>query len=1015
MKRYKYILFILSLVLSLYWTDAAYAQKKRAKQVISGKVVDQDGNGVAGVLITADEGASKTTSLANGIFKLQIQAGGVMLFEKRGYEQMMMNDADFAQSGNVAKLQKTELYKGESNKVYLPFQSLERNRLAGHVSVVNPSEELQKDTRYGIGTAIAGKVPGMQGSWNLHGIGNATVVIDGVPRSANNFNLQEIEQITILKDPVSRMLYGADADNGVIFITTKHGAANKRVININLETGLQTAISFPKYLNSATYMEKYNEAYKNDGNLTNYFADDLIKNTRAKIDPVLYPDNNYIGSDIVKNYTNFTNFYAETSGGNQKAQYFMNLGWKHNEGWIKAAEKDYSDLMSVRGNVDYQVNRWMKMNADVVAIFNITNSPNCGDFWSLSSSTLPNTSPLLLPISRISNFDQLEYPSVVNGGYLLGGSSIYQSNVYADILRKGTQTTMDRFLQFNTGVDIDLSGITKGLSAKGFLTFDFTNRFVQNFANEYAVYFPDGFDSDGNFTVSKIGVDKVTTQKSVNANDMYFSRNIGLYGTINYDRSWLDGKHALTAVAVAYRTQFTEEDVFQQQKRLNFGVQANYMFNERYIIEGGAVALGSSKLARNNRFGVAPSVAVAWIASNENFLKSAGFIDYLKVRAGYGVLLNDNWSSGTYKGYFLYEPYYQQGGIFNYSNGTFKNNEINMPGTLNDITWQKRKEFTAGFEVITLNHRLLFEASYFNSKSYDNLSTLTNAPATLGGISRYINYNATRHSGFEAGINYKEQFGEFRLQAGVNMVYSKGKVIKKDESVYNLPTNKHLSSVGSPSDAMLALTAVGLYGKDDFDSYGQLLSTLPKVTYGAVQEGDIKYLDYNKDGVINDDDRTIIGNSSNRFQFGITIDLTYKNWQLFILGTGAYGGKAYMNSNYYWLKGTTAKYSEVALQAYNSVTNPDPNAKYPRLTTTNGNNNYRNSTFWIYDKSQFSLATVQLGYNIKFKPTSAIKNMSVYLRGGNLLMIAKNKDLLQLNVGSSPQNRVFAFGVVSAF
>lgn len=1014
MKIYIYMLFSLLIVANSLFVENVSAQKKQERKVITGKVINTDGEPLAGVLVTADEGVSKAISTANGTFELYAYSDEEISLKKIGYEQQVIKKIEFDTAGNIATLDRNEIFTGTSNNVNLPFKTIERKRIAGLVSVISAEAELARDTRYNIGSAIGGKVAGMQGSWNIHGLGNATVVIDGVPRSVTNFNLQEVEQITVLKDPISRMLYGADSDAGVIFITTKKGELNKNKISANLEQGIQTAIAYPKYLNAATYMQKYNEAWRNDGNLSDYYSQELIGNTRGKVDPVLYPDNNYLGEDMVGAFTNFTNFYAEASGGNQRAQYFINLGWKHNEGWIKAAEKDNSDLFSVRGNVAYKVNDWLKMNTDVVAIFDISNRPNCGDFWSQSTTVRPNEITQLLPISRISNFDQLDAPTVIDGQYLLGGSGLYQSNVYADLLRKGTQTTLDRYLQFNTGLDFDLSRVTPGLTAKAFLTFDFTNKFVQLFANQYAVYEPTTFDADGNFNVVKIGEDKVTTQKSVDAANMYFNRNFGLYATINYNRTFFD-KHAISAVGVAYATQFTEKSVFQQKRRLNFGVQGNYMFDSKYIVEGGVMVQGSSKLAPENRMGAAPSGALAWIVSNEGFLSDSDIIDYLKIRTGYGLLLNDNWTAGTYNGYFLYEPYYQQGGVFNYYNGTYKNNEMNAPSVRNNITWQKRKEFTAGFEAYMFNERFWIEATYFNSLSYNNLTSVSNAPATLGDISRYWNYNATRYAGFEVGVKYREQLADFKIETGLNLLYSKGKITQRDEAVYNTPETQHLSSVGKASDSMWGLTSLGLYTAADFDQYGQLSAELPTVSYGSVQEGDIKYLDYNGDGIINDDDRSVIGNSSNRLQVGVTIDLSYKNWQLFVLGTGAYGGKGYTNSNYYWLRGTTAKYSEVALQSYHPVNNPDSNAQYPRLTTTNGNNNYRNSTFWMYDKSQFSLAAVQLGYNLKLKPSSPVSNIAFYLRGSNLLTIAKDKDILQLSVGSTPQSRVFALGIVTTF
>jgi len=332
----------------------------------------------------------------------------------------------------------------------------------------------------------------------------------------------------------------------------------------------------------------------------------------------------------------------------------------------------------------------------------------------------------------------------------------------------------------------------------------------------------------------------------------------------------------------------------------------------------------------------------------------------------------------------------------------------------NSYTFQTRKEFVGGFDAYVLNKKLWIESSYWNSLSSGNLVDLTNKSPDILGLVPVGNYNDTRYQGFELGLNYNDQFGDFKMNLGVFYIYAKSTITKWEEPVYPAE-NAHLSRVGTSANAMWGLTDMGLYSASDFESDGTtLVAGLPVPSYGVVRPGDIKYKDVNGDGIIDSDDQTALGLNSNNQQLSLNIDLKYKNWQLFILGIGSWGGNGYINSDYYWFRGNEAKYSDVALNAFDPE-NPDPNADYPRLSLGNGDNNYKNSTFWMYDRSRFSISAVQLGYDLRLAPSAALKSLKLYARGSNLLSVGKDIDILQLNWDSAPQSRVFALGVVANF
>lgn len=1000
--------------------------KKVIKNLVSGQVFDEKGNPASSVLVTANEGADETYTDADGKFSLEINQGSTMLFELDGYKKVSINETQFKSKLNRVVLSTIGIANIDG-VVVLPYQTLQHYRTTGSVSAIDPEKELDRDTRFSLASAIYGKVPGMTGGKNIHGLGTSIVIIDGIKRDETYVNMLEIESITVLKDVVSRMLYGAEGDQGVILVKTKSGTANKKIAKVNVEQGVMQALQYPKFLNATQYMTAYNKAQQNDASFAGTalalpkYPQAMKYDSLNNADPVLYPNNDYYGSDYVKSMTNYTNVYSELSGGNTTTQYFLNLGLNHSAGWTKIGNNDSRDVMNIHGKVDFKVNSWLKMNSEVVGVFDITNLPNVNtyntdgsinlDYWGKASTYLPNTQTLLIPVSRITNPGIIPSSSLIDGQYVLGGSSVYQTSLLGDMTRSGSNMTMNRFMQFNTGFDMNLKDITKGLTAKGLFSLNFNNTYQKSILHKYSVYQMGVVDTLGNFPVTQVGVDNKTSQQT--NTQTYFDRTIAGYVSLNYDRTF--GDHAIAAVLVGSFNQYTQNAIFQQNKNVKLGLQANYSFKERFLFDVGLLSQGSSKLPTGNKFGIAPSVGLGWIASRENFMKDIKAIDYLKLRASYGVLQNDNWIIGNYNGYYLYETNYSTSGNYVYGNGAATNAQVLINSFGSNISWQTRKEFVAGIDLSMFNNKTWLEASYFNSENGNVVTQMTNnSPSTLGSIPIFENFNSTVYQGVEVGVKHTEKVGTFSITVGANYMYSANKITKIDEPVYNLPINMHLKQVGTSSNSLWGLTSAGLYMPSDFDDSGKLLTALPTPTYGNVRPGDIKYVDFNNDGKINANDRNVLGLSGNNQIVSFDLDIKYGNWQLYTLAIGQMGGKGFTNSSYYWFKGTSAMYSTVALGAFDPL-NPDPNAAYPRLSLSNGSNNYNNSSFWMYDKSNFSLAVVQLGYNFKFKQNSAISGLKLYGRANNLLTIAKDLEIQKLNYQSDPQNRTFSVGLSASF
>lgn len=959
-------------------------------------VVDQEGNPVPNAIVYGNEGSRIARTGSDGSFSITVTEQTPLLVEAPGYASVKITPVLSVIPAETV-LKGLPYQMAETDDVNIPFGTLKRRHLSGSVSVLNPGELLDHDARQDVYSALNGRVPGLFGNQNVYGLGNAVFVVDGIPRPPFFINLQEVSQITVLKDAPSRNLYGAQADVPVVLITTKRGQAYKRQLNVRLETGLQNPISFPNYLGAADYMTLYNEALDNDNRAPRY--DSLtIANTRNKLDPALYPDEDYFNSTYLKNMKNYYRLITESSGGNEVATYYAYLGWSRNEGLMALGRGDRQDNINLRGNVDYQINDYMKMRFDGVTTFVLNRGYN-GDFWGNASTFIPNQAPVLVPVTDSA---LLATASLIDGKYILGGTSVYQTNIYGDLVSAGYKNSLARVLQFNTGLDFDLNFIAEGLTARTFLTFDLYNYYETQLLNTYAVYEPrlvSGTNGDS-LTYIKTGLD--IRQGNESLINPFSYRRIGIYGTLNYHKI-INNTHEINATGVAYRDQIQVAGEIHQGKNLHFGLQANYSYRNRYLAQVSTVVAGSPRFSEENRYAFSPALSLGWILTEEDFMDS-GFFDFLKVRAGWGLIHTD----AGFADYYLYQTNYTQGAWFDYNHGVVRNRVRNIASVGNpDIEWVKRQQWSAGFEALVMNRSLMLEGGYFRSRLYDVLTTRTNFyPQTIGTLP-LENYNAYLNNGMEFGLNYTRKLGEIDVSLGSNLVYAVPKVLQMDEPVYEWD---YLVRTGKPTDARFGWVALGLFR--DWDEIND--PSTPVQTFGEVRPGDIRYKDLNEDGVIDDNDVEMIGYSSARFQYSLNLRLNYRMFELFVIGTGQTGQSSYFTNQYYWVYGER-KYSEVVLDRWTPET--AETATYPRLSSTNNSNNFRNSTFWLYDNNWFTLHAVQLNMSLPYRlvEKSFLKGLQVYLRGSNLLTISPIREKKELNIGSEPQYRLYAIGLNASF
>lgn len=897
--------------------------------------------------------------------------------------------------------------------VNLIFNTTTNRKTTGSVSVFDVEKEMKSDMS---GSYLL-KAPGMFGNTNTWGTGNAVIVVDGIQREGSFLNYVselEIESLVVLKDALSKAMYGAAGDQGVILINTKRGEVGEHKLRIVGQVATVAPRALPNYLDAANYMEKYNQAQLNDGGdpASLAYSQQTIDATRSGENPARYPDNDFYSQDYLKSYTNHYSVFADLIGGSEKARYYMNTSWDRSNGFLNAPQNEVIDVLKFRGNLDFFINKYMSMGIDAFASVDQIIVPKAGDYFNRFATIKPNDYPELWDPNLIVN-DELRLPILESAnlvdGQLLGGNASFLDNMMGDMTQNGNVKYMRRNLQFSGKLDFDLSFITKGLSAKGYGGMQFYNSLYTRQEPSYAVYEPIFDDITGEVTdVTVHGKDEAANKYHAINDESDFYRQTSYYATLNYNRSF--GAHDISAVALINGNQFTWNAEIQNSVALTTGVSANYMYGNKYIAEVSVMGVGSRKLEEGKRMEPAPAFGLGWVLSEEGFMSDNSLIDYLKLRSSYGISKNDNWNN-----YYLHTLKFDRGNNFQYGNRSYRNGETSYYTLSNDIMMQTRRDISVGIDATLLNKAMNVELGYFNSASLDNITEMTSTYPQLLGYENlvYHNYNSDVTQGIEFGMNYTQNLSsDLIMTAGVALTHISPEITKREEPGYE-GIDAALLREGTATDAMWALLSDGLYSDSDFNADGTLTAALPVPTYGEVKPGDIKYLDQNSDGVINQLDQRIVGNGQ-RTQYSLYLDLKFKNFEFYVLGTGLAGDANYRSGSYYRVFGN-AKYSEMANEAWNP-NSPDVNATHPRLSTTDASNNNRNSDYWLYKNNRFMIPTMQLTYHFDGGSKFAfLKDSRIYARGGNLLVFGKNKQYTEVVPSGYPTTRSLQIGFVTSF
>jgi len=1043
MKKYifTYILIKTILVLSgMIITTALQAQNgKTPLQQFEFTVTDEESNPLSGVQIAVADGFFNLVTDEFGVAKLKADAGDFLTIKLAGYEIKFISLAKILEN-NLIVLKKSKLFISSEDNVPLPFNSIKKRNISSSAKVLSGSQ-LESYPTSDIRNSFSGLVTGLEvverngapgltaeetlGSYgitqkvSLYSRGGSPIfIIDDLQVDITEMPLDphEIETVTVVKDIVGKAMYGPDAANGIVYIKTKHGRKNERLLDVNTESGISMTDRFPEWVSGSDYARLNNQARQNSGMLPMYSDDDISE--YAKNDPYnLYHPNINFRNLMFKDNRSYSRMNVSAGGGNEKVQYYAYLGYTgEGDNYNMGSSSDYNRI-NARSNIDIKITEDLKVKLGIYGGLTLRNSPNYGYFTAESNTSfaliemnsvlddITSTPPIAFPIYAAYNEEE-NIP-------WYGVSSSYGSNPIGNLNANGYYTESTRTSAANIALDYDLSKFIPGLKSRTFGTFNILNLIRIGKSENYVAYTATpSSTTDGRDTILLTKVhDGVDMADQIKLHDYYYQR-LSFYETLSYDKSI--GNHDLQLGLTYLLSNGMKEAVREPVRQQNAVLSALYSFSDKYSIQGIMNYAGTSSFAKSERYGLFPSLGVSWIISEENFMKKLQFIDYLKLRAETGVLgydglsstfyYNDNWGTNTSGATF--GPYTtNQWFGSDTDNSVYRSypNRISNP----DLTWEKRKEVSIGIDALLFKQKLSLELSYYNNTRDGIISKLENVVPYFTGIyaaSPWQNYDKIKYYGLETGLQFTDKIGKVGYSFGGNATIQNSKILKYDEPNYR---ESYLSRIGKPADAWFGQTYLGRYVSDA--EAQSVIQNYDELLYA----GDLKYKDLNSDGSIDDNDKSQVGHTSPRLIYAINLKLSYMNFDLTAVGTGRAFYDIPLTNRYFW--------NGWGDNTYSKFVQDNIGGAYPRLTYQKVNNNFTASDFWLVKGGFFKIQNVELAYNLILKNKKAIgaKSIKFYTRGSNLLTFSKVKDVDPESVSSGisvyPLSRAFTCGIKLTF
>lgn len=936
------------------------------------------------------------------------------------------------------------------------------------------TKELLKSPSGSVANALSGAVTGLSsiqpsgqpGAENpsiyIRGTGSLSdelskplILVDGVERSFFQMDSHEIESITVLKDAASTAVFGVRGANGVVLVTTRRGVSGKPVISLNSSFGLTQALRNLKGVDSYTYATLYNEAQLTDNpSLTESqlgFSPFVIDMFRTNEDPIMFPNvdwNDY----LFKNLAWQTQHNLTLSGGGERFRYFVSLGYLLQDGMLKQLGESYDPnyqykRFNYRSNVDIDITKSTLLKVNIGGHVGAKREPRTDELWRKVLWSTPFSSPGIVDGRLISNIYSNRYISIGERSCPLDYYYNYGYNV-----------DTDNVLNLDLALEQKLDFITPGLSM------NIKGAYNTNY-NVKASRAPSGADS----MCTPIYLGSIETP-GMDFWDPRFDRTIvyqtdgvsGLHEQMSYGEEVGRGRNWYGEFSLNYSRSFGDHDVsalflYNQSKKyypetkidgkvfymdiptayVGYVGRMTYAYKKRYMVDLNAGYNGSENFAPDKRFGFFPAVSAGWILSEEKFMKKQKVIDFLKLRASYGIVGNDKmenarflYMAGAWSGYNTVAKG-QGSWQFGKDGGTgllpdAKENTMGNP----DVTWEKVAKQNYGIDLKMFDSRLSLTADVFFEKRKDILSTRNTLPAITDINLPKINLGKVNNHGYELSLGWNDRAGKVDYWLKANVSYAKNKIIYMDEVVPNEP---YMAETGRSTGLTYGYIFDRFLQKDDFDADGNLKKDengrqiLPQMALGTPRPGDALFKDLNGDGVINGDDKTRFGYAERPdYVFGFLGGLKWKNFEFSMQWTAAMNASRILDGEYRNAFGSTNSRMLLKFLADGRWTEENPNSRFPRLTFMNKSHYLQTSDLWLMNGSYLRLKTAEISYTLPrkdFLKKVGIESVRFYCNGYNLLTLFSDLNDIDIDPegvtdggnNNYPNIRIYNFGVNISF
>jgi TonB-linked SusC/RagA family outer membrane protein len=987
------ILLIFCALICLFSSNKLIAQNEEISTVkMTSIIVDEKGNPMSDVVVKAFNSKDIAVTRKDGSFEIEVSSNkdDALSILASGYDHKIVKVVNGSSASENIVLNKEVLFKGD-NAVSLPYKETTSDKNVSSIYTIS-GKELESCPSTSLLQALAGLVPGLTIDQYTSTPGDeivyayirneqATTYVDGIARDVSDLSVFEVESVQILRDLSSRAALGIMGSSPVLWIVTKNGKSYNREVGVSAEYGMSMPTSLPQYVDAFDYATLYNQALANDG-MAPYYSEEALQAYKNNSDPVKYPNVDYL-SKYVKPSAPFMRANIDFSGGDKKVNYYTLFNYVGSRGLESMGETQKSDRFKLRANVNIKLNDFISMNV------NLSGTYKTGRFLRGNTYIYNNGR---LSVSRYNIFQEIARTPANAHPIYMGDKLIisddYPSNIENDLLYTGYAETSQLYTQNNASLKIDLNEWVKGLSFNAMMCLDASGNIVVGKAGTANLYrivkTSSGADSTELITPSYIDSDLSERGSEV-------SRKTVAQLSFNYENSF--GKHNIFANATYFQGLFEYKGVgdYQPEKMQDLSLRFNYSYDNKYVIQIDPVLSGSMRLPKGKRFSLYPTAGLGWIVSNEEFLKDNKVINYLKVNASIGIMGTNAFDLSGYNSYYLHQTLWSREGQLmmgipgKYS--TVQTAYAIMQQGSDEYSLPKKRYFNIGLQSSMLDNSLAVEVNYFNRSLYDIISQKQSYTPSIFGGGQFLpatNFGEIQYYGVDGMVQYTKEFGDFRISAGANILYYTGKVVEWDEP---LALEEYRKLTGKPADEFVMYDSEGL-----FQSQEEIDSREVSQTFSDLKPGDIKYVDYNNDGTIDEKDKFRTGAHSPRINYGMNLSLGFKGFEIKVTGQGVadgekyiggstntFNGVEYTSNSYFTSSGYKQNFSEAMLEAWPVSNN------YPRLSI-NSINNLQESTFWLVDASYFRIKNVELSYTFPNKLTKSalMSDCRLYVRGSNL-------------------------------